>query len=148
MFSILAGLSIMTSYLLVLAMASAVVSAIGLTICVVGFGMYASADEFAAWGRAHYAKAPQIANAEEKARAAFFKAWAKATLTPLLIVAAFSISWQIAVLALIFIAARPYLPAMPSCTSLMARVGFYSADEGTAAGRSAALEYLTPGQAL
>ncbi|PJD94100.1 MAG: hypothetical protein CK424_00670 [Legionella sp.] len=108
-FSILAGLSIMTSYLLVLALASTAVATLGFSMCVVGFGMYASADDFATWMRAEFG-ALKIDGEKQQAKIAFLTTWAKSTLTPLFMVGLVTISWELALLAMVFVAVRPYIP--------------------------------------
>ncbi len=112
-FSILAGLSIMTSYLLVLALASPAVSTLGFFMCVVGFGMYASADDFAAWMRALFGEM-KIENEAQQAQTAFFSTWSKSTFTPLLMVGLVTVSWELALLAMVAVAVRPYIPKWES----------------------------------
>lgn len=116
-FSIFAGLSIMTSYLLVLALASPAVSTLGFFMCVVGFGIYASADDFAAWMRAVFGEM-KIENEAQQAKTAFFSTWAKSTFTPLLMVGLVTVSWELALLAMVIAAVRPYIPKWESSVAI------------------------------
>ncbi|MCR9192352.1 MAG: hypothetical protein NXI01_06790 [Gammaproteobacteria bacterium] len=112
---VLAGLAIMSSYALVLMMGSALVSSFALVVCVAGFGMYGSANEFSIFMRAQFGK--QRLKGEEQAGWEWLSVWAKFTFTPLVLAGAFTLGWPVGVMATLLIAARPYLPPISTCMS-------------------------------
>lgn len=109
-FSIVACLSIITSYLLFLAAISSAVSAICLLVCVTGFAMYGSADEFGGWMRAEFG-AMKIKNEREEMRAKFFKNFTQAFCSPILVMGLMAFSWKVALLAAVGAFLYQYLPA-------------------------------------
>jgi len=112
---VLAGLAIMSSYALVLTMGSALVSSFALVVCVAGFGMYGSANEFSIFMRAQFGEMP-LKN-EEQAGWEWLAVWTKFTFTPLVLAGAFTLGWPVGVMAALLVAARPYLPSISSCMS-------------------------------
>ena len=113
-FMILAGLAITTSYLLFLASISTLVSTVALCVCVVGFAMYGSADEFAAVVRAYFGKL-EISNEREEMRAKFFTTFTKTLLPPFIVMGLLSLGWQVAVLGALAAVAFSYAPAKWDC---------------------------------
>ena len=108
-FSIVACLSIITSYLLFLAAISAVVSTVCLFICVVGFAMYGSADEFGGWMRAEFGVL-KLQNERDAIRGKFFKNFTQAFCSPVLVMGLMAFSWQVALLAAAGAFMIQYLP--------------------------------------
>jgi type IV secretory pathway VirB3-like protein len=109
-FMIAAGLSIMTSFLLFLAGFSALISTICLTICVLGFAMYGSAEEFGAWMRASLGTM-KIAEEREKNQAKFFKVFTQSLLPPFMVMGLLSLGWQASFLGAVGALAYAYSPA-------------------------------------
>ena len=114
-FMILAGASIMTSYLLF--GISALVSTVALCVCVVGFAMYGSADEFAGVVRAYLGDL-QIRGEREEMRAKFFNTFTKTMLPPFIVMGLLSLGWQVAVLGAIAAVAYSYAPAKWDCRGI------------------------------
>ena len=108
-FMILAGLSITTSYLIFLAGISAMVSAICLVVCVLGFAMYGSADEFAGMMRAYFGEL-KIKDELSKNTAKFFNTFTQTLLPPFIVMGLLSLGWQVAFLGAIAAVAYAYLP--------------------------------------
>lgn len=113
-FMILAGLSITTSYLLFLAGISGLVSATALCVCVVGFAMYGSADEFAGIIRAYFGDL-KIRNEREMMMTKFFTTFTKTLLPPFIVMGLLSLGWQVAVLGAFAAVAYSYAPAKWDC---------------------------------
>jgi len=116
-FMILAGASIMTSYLLFLAGISALVSTVALCVCVVGFAMYGSADEFAGVVRAYFGKL-KISGEREEMRTKFFNTFTKTMVPPFIVMGLLSLGWQVAVLGAIAAVAYSYAPAKWDCRGI------------------------------
>lgn len=125
-YSIVACLSIITSFILFLAAISAVVSTISLFVCVVGFAMYGSADEFGGWMRAEFGVI-KLKDERDAIRAKFIKNFLQAFCSPVLVMGLMAFSWQVAALAAFgafliqylperwdFIGGRPPAPALPT----------------------------------
>lgn len=110
LFSIAAGLFIMTSVLLFLAAISTLVTTVSLLVCVAGFAMYGSADEFAGWMRAKYC-ALKNANDEAEMRAKFINNFTQAIGSPLLVMGLMAFSWQVAMVVAVGVFLFPYVPA-------------------------------------
>lgn len=110
MFSIAAGLFIMTSVLLFLAAISTLVTTVSLLVCVAGFAMYGTADEFAGWMRARYCELKN-ANDEVEMRAKFVKNFTQAIGSPLLVMGLMAFSWQVAMVVAVGVFLFPYIPA-------------------------------------
>lgn len=108
-FTIVACLSIITSYLLFLAAISAAVSTVCLFICVVSFAMYGSADEFGGWMRAEFGEL-KLQNERDTIRAKFFKNFTQAFCSPVLVMGLMAFSWQVAFLAAAGAFMIQYLP--------------------------------------
>ena len=108
-FTIVACLSIITSYLLFLAAISAAVSTVCLFICVGGFAMYGSADEFGGWMRAEFG-ALKLQNERDTIRAKLFKHFTQAFCSPVLVMGLMAFSWQVAFLAAAGAFMIQYLP--------------------------------------
>lgn len=113
-FMIMAGLAISTSYLFFLAGISALVSTAALCICLVGFAMYGSADEFAGVIRAYFGHL-KIHNEREVMMAKFFSTFTKTLLPPFIVMGLLSLGWQVAVLGAFAAVAYSYAPAKWDC---------------------------------
>jgi hypothetical protein len=108
---IFACLLIIVSFASVLALTSVAAAPIGFLACLVGFSMYLSSDEFAAYWRSFYAhdrvnsSDPKVQAEQQEARVLFFKTLSKAALVPTLLVGMYTISWPLAVVMTVLYAA-------------------------------------------
>lgn len=116
-FMVLACALIITSYSLFLLGISALVSTVALCVCVVGFAMYGSADEFAGVVRAYLGDL-QIRGEREEMRAKFFNTFTKTMLPPFIVMGLLSLGWQVAVLGAIAAVANSYAPAKWDCRGI------------------------------
>ena len=110
LFMIAAGLSITTAYLIFLAQISALVSTLCLVICVLGFAMYGSADEFGAMIRVYFGKM-EILDERATAVKKFLNTFTQTLLPPFVMMGLLSFGWQVALLAAIAAVAYAYIPA-------------------------------------
>lgn len=99
LFQIGACFSIIGGYLSVITVASVAATPIAFLGCVIGFGMYAGSEDFAAYIKASYGHALK-SNAEiQVARSKVITTITKATLVPVLLVGAFTINFPTALVA-------------------------------------------------
>ncbi|MGV3740163.1 MAG: hypothetical protein ACO1N3_02580 [Gammaproteobacteria bacterium] len=113
-FSIIAALSITTGYLIFLAQISALISTLCLVVCVIGFAMYGSADEFGSFIRARFGQM-QIEGERAAMRAQFINTFFQTLLPPFIVVGLLSLGWQTAFLGAVGAVAYSYMPARWDC---------------------------------
>ena len=121
-FMVLACAAIIASYTLFLAGISALVSTVALCVCVVGFAMYGSADEFAGVVRAYFGEL-KISGEREEMRAKFFNTFTKTMVPPFIVMGLLSLGWQVAVLGAIAAVAYSYAPAKWDCRGITPEEG-------------------------
>lgn len=115
LFMIAAGLSITTAYLIFLAQISALVSTVCLVICVLGFAMYGSADEFGMLMRASFGKM-KIRGERAEAQTKFMNTFMQTLLPPFMMMGLLSLGWQAAFLAGIAAVVYSYMPKWNCCS--------------------------------
>lgn len=121
-FSIVAALSITTGYLIFLAQISALISTLCLVICVIGFAMYGSADEFGSFIRARFGQM-QLEGERAAMQTKFINTFFQTLLPPFIVMGLLSLGWQTAFLGAVGAVAYSYMPARWDCFTPSGRSG-------------------------